>query len=115
MAHLYSNPENSFEVMYNYIAKEYEKGLFNFLYNTYEANEKRVHHCQAWFVETDKWLILKSYKTIVAIYDKRTDTLFSVGRFSSTTYQHIRKFRNDYCPSGWGTRESNLELANWYK
>lgn len=115
MAFLYSNPENSRQVIYNYIATKYEEGYFRYLYEYNSSVETRVNHCQAWFVETKDWIILKSYSTIVAIYCKKVDTLYSVGRFSSTTYQHIRKFRNNYCPSSYMTGEMNLELVNWYK
>lgn len=91
--------------------------LFEF-YNDFdipECTHNRVHKCQAWFYETNDYILLRSYRTLVAIYDKVNNVLVSRGRFSSTTYQHIRKFRNDYLPDMHNTPEINLELVNWYK
>ena len=86
------------------------------LYANTNAEEKRLHKCQAWYKELwDGTIMLKSYNTVVAVYDVWTDTLVSLGRFSNTTYQHVRKFRNDICPNGYNTKEQNLELVNWYK
>ena len=69
---------------------------------------KRVNHCQAWFCKRDGYWWLKSYSTIVAVYDEDLDMLISFGRYSATTYQHVRKFRNNYLPHGWDTTEMNL-------
>lgn len=77
--------------------------------------EHRINHCQAWFIEYGNFKIVKSYNTIVAVYCKDIDVLFSIGRFSNTTYQHIRKFRNNYLPNTYRTKEINLELVNWYR
>lgn len=75
----------------------------------------RISHCQAWFGYEPThgvWLI-KSYDTIVA-YENNI-ALYSLGRFSMTTYQHIRKYRNIYTNDRACTRERNLELVNWFK
>ena len=69
---------------------------------------KRANHCQAWFCKRDGYWWLKSYSTIVAVYDEDLDMLISFGRYSATTYQHVRKFRNNYLPHGWDTTEMNL-------
>ena len=59
----------------------------------------RLRHCTAWVgtqMYGDKlYRVLKSYSTIVALYDVQTNTLVEYGHFSSTTYQHISKFRTD--------------------
>lgn len=75
----------------------------------------RILNCQAWygFDPVNKIYLVKSYDTIVA-YDDET-TLYSLGRFSMTTYQHIRKYRNNYTKNGYKTHEQNLELVNWFK
>lgn len=75
----------------------------------------QILHCQAWYgwdAINKVWLI-KSYDTIVA-YDDET-TLYSLGRFSMTTYQHIRKYRDNYTDKLWKIAEKNLELVNWFK
>ena len=72
----------------------------------------RINHCQAWFTRINDMVFIKSYDTIVALFDG--DTLYSNGRYSNTTYKHIRKFRNDYTPQGYNTKETNLERCNWY-
>lgn len=60
----------------------------------------RLYHCQAWIAETDSFLVLRSYDTIVALLDKRTGILYDVLRlvygYTSTSSQHIAKFRR-YC------------------
>ena len=112
---MYDYPTNSFQVSCNTIEEWFYDGGLEYLYNAWRDTEHRVNCCQAWFVTTPAHMILKSYNTIVAVYDMKTGVLFSIGRFSSTTYQHIRKFRNNYCPKMHLTEEHNLELVNWYK
>lgn len=50
--------------------------------------------------------VLKSYNTIVAFIDVRTDTLYDVLRlvygYTSTSAQHIAKFSHDYGGGKWG-------------
>lgn len=76
----------------------------------YLMNWKKFRNCSAMVSKTDKNIILMSYRTIVAIFDKESKTVFARGRYSATTYQHVRKFA-DEC----GTRKvENLELVNWY-
>lgn len=74
----------------------------------------RINHCQAWFgyEPTHNIYLIKSYNTIVAYYD--LDTLYSLGRFSMTTYQHIRKYRDNYTKKLYYTKEKNLEMVNWF-
>lgn len=79
------------------------------------AKEKRVNRCQAWYYKDRNGdMYLRSYVTLVAVYKADEKVLYSLGRYSMTTYQHIRKFRNDYCPDGHKTKEENLELVNWF-
>lgn len=79
----------------------------------------RINSCQAWFgaisLDGSLYYIVLSYNTIVAIYSPNTGVLYSVGRFSMTTYQHIRKYKNNYTPNKYNTKEINLELCNWFK
>lgn len=74
----------------------------------------RLFHCTAWYYTDDNgWIWLKSYNTIVAVYVPEDDTVYSFGRYSSTTYQHVRKFSN-MMPSYYRTNEVNIEYENWY-
>lgn len=72
----------------------------------------RICHCQAWYANVGDLVFIKSYNTIVAVYDGKT--LFSNGRYSMTTYQHIRKFRNNYTREMYKTPEINLERVHWF-
>lgn len=65
---------------------------------------ERVNHCKAYlaeFGEYGRYILVRSYNTIVAIYDKENSTYYSLGAYSMTTYQHERKaiaeIRKEYC------------------
>lgn len=76
----------------------------------------RINHCQAWFYETqfngDRVVFIRSYNTVVGFLYQ--GTLYSLGRYSMTTYQHIRKFRNNYTRDSYNTPEKNLALVDWF-
>lgn len=61
---------------------------------------KRLRSCRAIVLETENYYLLKSYRTIVAVISKSTDTLYDVLRYvygyTSTSAQHISKFSQDY-------------------
>ena len=61
---------------------------------------KRLRTCKAYVYETDSYYILKSYATVVAFIRKDDCECFDVLRkvygYTSTSAQHIAKFRNDY-------------------
>ena len=52
------------------------------------------------------YYVLRSYRTIVAIIDIKTDTLYDFLRYvygyTSTSAQHIAKFDKDYGRGKWG-------------
>lgn len=52
------------------------------------------------------YYVLRSYNTIVAAIDVRTDTLYDFLRYvygyTSTSAQHISKFNQDYGMGKWG-------------
>lgn len=58
--------------------------------------KSRLYYCKAWILHPDfsDFLILQSYSTIVAAYQFSTRVLWVFGFYSSTTAQHIAKFRN---------------------
>lgn len=61
---------------------------------------KRLRTCNAYVYETDSYYILKSYSTFVAFIRKSDCECFDILRkvygFTSTSAQHIAKFKNDY-------------------
>lgn len=67
---------------------------------------KRLRTCTAEVAETENYYILRSYNTLVACIEKSTDTLADVLRvvygYTSTSAQHIAKFRHDYGAGKWG-------------
>ena len=81
--------------------------------NNYTGNFKRLRSCSAEVApvmdaETGELLyyVLRSYNTIVAAIDVRTDTLYDFLRYvygyTSTSAQHIAKFDKDYGLGKWG-------------
>ena len=81
---------------------------------TGDCNYKRLRTCKAVVVETENYDILQSYRTTVAVIDKRTDTLYDVLRYvygyTATSAQHISKFEKDYCRGKW-----NCEMRLTYR
>lgn len=78
--------------------------IFNCAFNELDAMRenkyKRLRRCTAWVFETENFYLLKSYDTIIAAIDKRSnvcvDVLRDVYGYTSTSAQHIAKFFNDY-------------------
>ena len=81
--------------------------------NNYTGNFTRLRSCSAEVApimdaETGELLyyVLRSYRTIVAAIDVRTDTLYDFLRYvygyTSTSAQHIAKFDHDYGNGKWG-------------
>lgn len=60
--------------------------------------ENRFKSCSADYGETENYLYLRSYNTIVCFIDKRTSQAYDVLRFvygyTATSAQHIAKFCN---------------------
>lgn len=57
---------------------------------------EQLHNCKAWIFTPDNsdFLILQSYATIVAAFQRTTGILWVFGFYSNTTAQHIAKFKN---------------------
>ena len=81
--------------------------------NNYTGRFKRLRSCSAEVApvmdaETGELLyyVLRSYRTIVAIIDIKTDTLYDFLRYvygyTSTSAKHIAKFDKDYGMGKWG-------------
>ena len=66
----------------------------------------RLRTCNAHVYETRNYYFLLSYHTLIAFIDKNTDTLYDVLRlvygYTSTSAQHIAKFRKDFGNGKWG-------------
>lgn len=60
------------------------------------GSKSRLYYCTAWIIKPDfsDFLILQSYSTIVAAYQFSTCILWVFGHYSTTTAQHVAKFRN---------------------
>ena len=77
-----------------------------------EIKVRRLRSCSAAVGETDNYYILRSYSTIVAFIDKRTDTLYDALRlvygYTATSAKHIAKFNQDYSrdPFSYGCTHS---------
>lgn len=85
--------------------------------NNYALNWRRLRSCSAEVApiidcETGELLYyaLRSYNTVVAAIDVRTDTLYDFLRYvygyTSTSAQHIAKFSKDYGMGKWGCAHS---------
>lgn len=61
---------------------------------------KKLRTCSAHVYESNGYYVLRSYATIIAIIDKKTNTLYDFLRYvyfyTTTSAQHIAKFANDY-------------------
>lgn len=68
-------------------------------YPWYSASYQ-LNSCSATIYDTEKYYVLRSYATIVAVIDKETKTCYDwlrlVYGYTATSAQHIRKFMNKY-------------------
>lgn len=81
---------------------------------TVKGQIEQLYTCKAWVYMPDNsdFIILKSYSTIVAAYQRTTGIVWVFGHYSTTTAQHVAKFWNwilhNYC-IGWNyPRKVNL-------
>lgn len=70
------------------VIKEYNR--------TVKGQVEQLYCCKAWIFMPDNsdFLILQSYSTIVAAFQRTTGILWVFGFYSNTTAQHIAKFKN---------------------
>lgn len=61
-----------------------------------KGHAEQLYYCKAWIFIPDNsdFLILQSYSTIVAAFQRTTGILWVFGFYSNTTAQHIAKFKN---------------------
>lgn len=77
--------------------------------NNSEVNYSKAYplrSCSAEVYKGDRFIVLKSYRTIIAAIDTETDTLYDFLRYvygyTATSAQHIAKFSHDYGAGKWG-------------
>lgn len=70
------------------VIKEYNRAV--------KGQAEQLYYCKAWVFMPDNsdFLILQSYSTIVAAFQRTTGILWVFGFYSNTTAQHIAKFKN---------------------
>mgnify|MGYP007045635208 CR=1 FL=1 len=70
------------------VIKEYNR--------TVKCQVEQLYYCKAWIFMPDNsdFLILQSYSTIVAAFQRTTGILWVFGFYSNTTSSHIAKFQN---------------------
>ena len=63
---------------------------------TVKGQIEHLYYCKAWVYMPDNsdFMILRSYSTIVAAFQRTTGILWVFGFYSNTTAQHVAKFRN---------------------
>lgn len=63
---------------------------------TVKGQVEQLYYCKAWVYMpcNSDFIILRSYSTIVAVFQRSTGILWVFGFYSKTTSQHIAKFRN---------------------
>ena len=63
---------------------------------TVKGQIERLYNCKAWVYMPDNsdFIILRSYSTIVAAFQRTTGILWVFGYYSTTTASHISKFWN---------------------
>ena len=75
---------------------------------------KRLRTCKAEVFTLDDYYVLKSYNTIVAFIDRKSDTLYDFLRYTYgytvTSAQHIAEFNRDYGKGEYGC----TRLYRWY-
>ena len=93
---------------------ELEDAVFSDYNRTVKGQVERLCYCKAlvYMPDNSDFIILRSYSTIVAAFQRTTGILWVFGFYSHTTAQHIAKFRNwiryEY-QAGWNyPRKVNL-------
>lgn len=75
------------------------KELADAVLNVYDcvlgSHIQQLYNCKAWIFtpEYSDFIILQSYTTIVAAFQRTTGILWVFGFYSNTTSQHVAKFR----------------------
>lgn len=69
-------------------------------FNGYKQRLGQLRHCSAEVFESENYIFLRSYNTMIAFIDKKDSVLYDVLRYvygyTATSAQHISKFSHDY-------------------
>ena len=76
--------------------EELEDAVISDYNRAVKGQVERLYNCKAWVYMPDNsdFMILQSYSTIVASYQRTTGILWVFGFYSNTTAKHVAKFRN---------------------
>jgi hypothetical protein len=82
-------------MIYN-IRRELADAVISEYNRAVKGQAEQLYYCKAWVFMPDNsdFLILQSYTTIVAAFQRTTGILWVFGFYSNTTAQHIAKFKN---------------------
>lgn len=64
----------------------------------YKHNYYQFYKCQGWYSELleDKYILFKSYDTVVAIVNNQTKCFIELGKWSRTTSKQVTRFYNEF-------------------
>lgn len=76
--------------------KELADAVINEYNRAVKGQCEQLYSCKAWIFTPDNsdFIILQSYTTIVAAFQRSAGILWVFDRYSNTTSQHVAKFRN---------------------
>lgn len=88
------------EAEYNTFAFAYE--LYNAAVNNgRDVSGIKLRSSKAVVIPFGRYMVLKSYNTIVAVYDKLNNNVIVDNYYSNTTQGHVSKFIADYAQAGY--------------
>ena len=76
--------------------REISDAVINEYNRVVKCQVEQLYTCKAWVYMPDNsdFIILRSYSTIVAAFQRTTGILWVFNYYSTTTAQHVAKFRN---------------------
>ena len=80
----------------------------------FSAEWKQFERKQAWMLETDKYIFLRSYGDLVAVFIKEECCIYVFGRYSPTTSNHVLRLRREVLKHYESITMENCEFENWY-
>ena len=90
---------NDYETLSNIAMENARAGLSNIFYELKERKEpisvRKLRCCEAKMKEYTSCIVLKSYRTDVALYLKNWNIVVVLGRYSATTQSHVAKFLSE--------------------
>lgn len=79
--------------------KAYDE-FMDFMKDNRSIEMQPLYYCNAHIIRLDNYILLKSYNTVVAFIDIKSQEFFDVLRlvygYTATSAQHIAKFRRKY-------------------